>query len=59
MITQKKSVLTGLGTILITGAAFVAWKKSRAQRAKFTDWKKRKIENAYYNNLDERDIAYG
>ena len=56
---KMKVVATGLGTILAAGAAFVVWRKSEKQRAKFADWKKEKIANMYYNNIDERDIAYG
>jgi|6_EtaG_2_1085325.scaffolds.fasta_scaffold343898_2 hypothetical protein len=59
MITRKKATITGLGTILMAGAALLAWRKSKKQRAKLVDWKKEKIENMYYNNIDERDIAYG
>ena len=58
MTKKKKAAITGLGTLLAAGAALLAWKKSGKQRAKFSDWKKEKIENAYYNNLDDKDIAY-
>ena len=56
---KKKVTMAGLGTILMAGAAFLAWKKSGNQRARFADWKKEKIENMYYQNIDERDIAWG
>lgn len=56
---KKKVTMAGLGTILMAGAAFLAWKKSGNQRARFADWKKEKIENMYYKNIDERDIAWG
>jgi len=56
---NKKVTMAGLGTILMAGAAFLAWKKSGHQRARFADWKKEKIENMYYKNIDERDIAWG
>tara|TARA_Y100000296_G_C5039578_1_gene189114 strand:- start:405 stop:584 length:180 start_codon:yes stop_codon:yes gene_type:complete len=59
MTTRKKATITGIGTILMAGAALIVWRKSRKQRAKFADWKKEKIANMYYNNIDERDIAYG
>ena len=59
MAKRKRVALTGLGTILMAGAALFAWKKSKKQRTKLADWKKEKIENMYYNNIDERDIAYG
>ena len=56
---KRKKTTVGFGTILMVGAAFLAWKKSRKQRVKFADWKKQKIENMYYKNMDERDIAWG
>jgi len=56
---MKKRVITGIGAVLMAGAAVLAWRKSEKQRAKFYDWKKEKIENMYYNNIDERDIAWG
>ena len=56
---RKKAAMAGLGTVLMAGAAFLAWKKSSRHRAKFADWKKEKIETMYYNNIDERDIAWG
>ena len=59
MITRKKATITGVGTILIAGAALLAWRKSEKQRAKLADWKKEKIENMYYNNIDDRDIPHG
>jgi uncharacterized membrane protein len=59
MITRKKATITGLGTALMAGAVFVAWRKSAKQRAKLADWKKGKIENMYYNTLDERNIPHG
>ena len=59
MTTKKKATITGVGTILMAGVAFLAWRKSVKQRARFTDWKKEKIENMYYNNIDERDVAWG
>ena len=55
----KKAAVAGIGTLLLAGMALFAWKKSSKQRAKLADWKKEKIENMYYNNIDERDIAYG
>ena len=58
-IKTKKAAAAGIGTLLMAGAALLAWKKSGKQRAKLADWKKEKIENMYYNNIDERDIAYG
>ena len=57
--TKKKATITGLGTILMAGAALLAWKKSKKQRIKLADWKKEKIENMYYNSIDERDIPHG
>ena len=59
MTTKKKATITGVGTILMAGVAFLAWRKSEKQRAKLADWKKEKIENMYYNNIDERDVAWG
>ena len=59
MITRKKATITGLGTLLMAGAAFVAWRKSEKQRAKLADWKKEKIEDMYYTSIDERDVAWG
>ena len=59
MTTKKKATITGVGTILMAGVAFLAWRKSGKQRASFTDWKKEKIENMYYDNIDERDVAWG
>ena len=59
MITRKKVTMTGIGTLLMAGAALLVWRKSEKQRAKLADWKKGKIENMYYNNIDERDIAHG
>ena len=59
MVTRKKATITGIGTVLIAGAAFLAWRKSEKQRAKFADWKKEKIEKMYYSNIDERDIPHG
>ena len=56
---KKKAAAAGIGTILMAGAALFVWKASTKQRAKLDDWKKEKIENMYYNNIDERDIAYG
>ena len=56
---MKKRVITGIGTVLMTGAALLAWRKSEKQRAKFAEWKKEKVENMYYNNLDDRDIPQG
>ena len=58
-MTKTKATVTGLGTLLAAGAAVIAWKRSRKQRAKLVDWKKEKIENIYYNNIDERYIAWG
>jgi len=48
MITRKKATITGLGTALMAGTAFVAWR-----------WRKRRTANAYYNNINEQDIAWG
>ena len=59
MITRKKAMMTGIGTLLVAGAALIAWRKSEKQRAKLADWKKEKIANMHYNSIDERDIAYG
>ena len=59
MLTRKKAVITGIGTILAAGAAVVAWRKSGKQRGKLSDWKKEKVEKMYYNNIDERDIPHG
>ena len=50
--------LTGLGTLLAAGAAWIAWRRSGKHRAKFSSWKKDKIHTAYYKSLDENDIAY-
>jgi hypothetical protein len=59
MSIRKKATITGIGTMLMAGAAFIAWKRSGKQRAWFADWKKEKIANAYYASIDERDIAWG
>ena len=59
MIMRKKAIRTGIGTILMAGVALFVWRKSKTQRAKLATWKKEKIENMYYNNIDERDIAWG
>tara|TARA_Y100000296_G_C5159708_1_gene251117 strand:- start:560 stop:736 length:177 start_codon:yes stop_codon:yes gene_type:complete len=58
-MTKTKATMTGIGTVLMAGAVLLAWKKSGKHRAKLADWKKEKIENMYYNNIDERDIAWG
>jgi len=59
MLKRKRTAITGIGTILMVGAVLFAWKKSKKQRTKLADWKKEKIENMYFNNIDERDIAWG
>ena len=58
-MTKTKVTVTGIGTLLAAGVAFIAWKNSSRQRAKLAAWKKEKIENMYYNNIDELDIAWG
>ena len=58
-MTKMKVAVTGIGTILAAGAAFIAWKKSGKLRAWLTDWKKQRLENAYYASRDEKDIAWG
>ena len=59
MDTKKKATITGVGTILMAGAAYIAWKRSGKQRAKFGDWKKEKIHTAYFNSINEKDVAWG
>ena len=51
-MTKTKVTVTGIGTLLAAGVAFIAWKNSSRQRAKLAAWKKEKIENMYYNNID-------
>ena len=58
-MTKTTLTATGIGTVLMVGAAFLAWKKSSKQRAKLADWKKEKLHDAYYKSLDERDVAWG
>jgi len=48
---KKKTVITGIGAILMAGAFFIAWQKSKKQR--------QKIEDMYYTSIDERDVAWG
>ena len=55
---RQKMTLTGLGTLLAAGAAWIAWRRSGKHRAKFSSWKKDKIHTAYNKSLDENDIAY-
>jgi|TARA_R110000824_G_scaffold363647_1_gene551700 hypothetical protein len=56
---SKKAKAAGIGTVLMAGAVFFAWKKGEKHRIEFVDWKKRKIEDMYYKNMDEQDIAWG
>ena len=57
--TKLAMASVGIGTIVMMGAAIIAWQKSYKQRARFADWKKRKIEDAYYASLDESDVIWG
>ena len=56
---SRKVKAAGIGTVLMAGVVFLAWKKGGKHQIGFADWKKRKIEDMYYKNMDERDIAWG
>jgi len=71
LIMKKKQVAVGLGSLLMAGAAFIAWKKSEKQRTKFSEQRKQKnaphkfmrdsnvTGKDLYNTLTEADVAYG
>ena len=63
MMERRKVAMTGIGTIMMAGVAYMAWKKSVSHRTKYKSnlraWKKNKIADVYYKSLDERDIAWG
>ena len=71
LIMKKKQVAVGFGSLLMAGAAFIAWKKSEKQRTKLSEQRKQKNKphkfmrdsnvtgKDLYNTITETDVAYG
>ena len=58
---MTKSSIGTIGAIgaVTAGTLFFMLVKRKKYVERFRDWKKEKIENMYYNNMDERDVAWG